>query len=168
MADFVAQHHGPDVTTVEPVPWTLFFNGSSCKKGCGIGLIIVSPRGARFEFSLPIASTSTNNQAEYQAVLKGIELLQEVKADAVEIFGDSLLIVNQLNGEYECNDGVLRAYYEECLELLNEFKAVSIEHIPRLYNEEANKLAQHASGYRPIAEIASSSLANSDRRKEIV
>lgn len=45
--------------------------------------------------SSPIEKTATNNQAEYQAVLKGIKLLKEIRANAVEIFGDSMLVVNQ-------------------------------------------------------------------------
>jgi len=93
---------------VEPAPWTLFFDGSSCGVGSGIGIVLISPQGANFEFSLPIEVTSTNNQAEHPAVLKGVKLLREIKADAVEIFGDSMLMINQLFGEYECKDDILR------------------------------------------------------------
>ena len=71
-ADFVTQHCGPKISVVEPAPWTLFFNGSSCGKGYGIGVVLISPRGVCFDFSLLIPSTSTNNQAEYEAVLKGL------------------------------------------------------------------------------------------------
>jgi ribonuclease HI len=53
---------------------------------------------------------STSNQAEYEAIFKGLQLLQEVKADAIKIFGDSQLIVNQLIGLYECMDDILRDY----------------------------------------------------------
>ena len=49
-----------------------------------------------------------NNQVEQQAILKGVKLLREIKADAVEIFGDSMLMINQLFGEYECKDDILR------------------------------------------------------------
>jgi ribonuclease HI len=83
------------------------------------------PRGASFKFSLLIPATSTNNQEEYEVVLKGIKLLREIKADAVEIFGDSMLVVNQLIGKYDCNNDILRVYHEECIELLREFKMVS-------------------------------------------
>ena len=55
----------------------------------------------------PIETTATNNQAEYQVLLKGIWLLQEIGADAVEIFGNSMLVVNQLIGIYECKDDIL-------------------------------------------------------------
>ena len=45
MADFITQHHKPSIGYVEPMPWTLFFDGSSCKQGGGIGIVIISPRG---------------------------------------------------------------------------------------------------------------------------
>ena len=83
-----------------------------------------------------------------KALLRGLQLLIEVKAIAVEIFGDSELVINQLSGQYECKNNVLREYYEECRELLKNFLVVTLHHIPREYNEEANKLAQAASGYR--------------------
>jgi len=56
--------------------------------------VLISPRGKKYGFSLPIIATSTNNQAKYQALIKGLELLKEVRADAVEIFGDSMLVIN--------------------------------------------------------------------------
>ena len=50
--------------------------------------------GASFEFALPTEPMITNNQAEYEAILKGLQLLREVKAEAIEVFGDSQLIIN--------------------------------------------------------------------------
>ena len=103
---------------VDLVPWTLFFDGSSCGVGSGIGVVLVSPRRATFEFSFPIKASATNNQDEYEAILRGIRLLQEIGADAVEIFGDSMLIINQLIGTYECKDDILHVCHEECCRLL--------------------------------------------------
>jgi len=76
----------------------------------------------KFEFSLPIVATSTNNQAEHQALIKGLELLREVHADAIEVFGDSMLVINQLAGSYECQSEVLITYYKKSIQLLREFK----------------------------------------------
>ena len=85
----------------------LFFDGSSCKHGGGIGIVIISPRGASFEFALPTKLMITNNQEEYEAILKGLQLLHEVKAKAIEIFGDSQLIINQLISLYECKEDTM-------------------------------------------------------------
>jgi len=121
MADFVTQHCGV-VGTLEIVPWTLFFDGSTCDRRVGIGIVLISPQGKKYEFSLPIVATSTNNQAEYQALIKGLDLLKEIRADAVEIFGDSTLVINQLAGIYECRSEVLITYYEKSMQVLKEFE----------------------------------------------
>jgi len=92
MADFFTQHCS-SVGSLEVAPWTLFFDGSTCDQGAGIGIVLISPLGKRYEFSLPIVATSTNNHAEYQALVKGLKLLREVRVDAVEIFGDSMLVI---------------------------------------------------------------------------
>ena len=70
--------------------------------------------GASFEFTLPTEPMITNNQAKYKAILKGLQLLHEVKAEAIEVFGDSQLIINQLIGLYECKEETLKGYYDEC------------------------------------------------------
>nr|AAK92596.1 Putative retroelement [Oryza sativa Japonica Group] len=109
IADFIVEHRDDSIGSVEILPWTLFFDGSVCTHGCGIGLVIISPRGACFEFAYTIKPYATNNQAEYEAVLKGLELLKEVEADAIEIMGDSLIVISQLAGEYECKNDTLMA-----------------------------------------------------------
>ena len=48
IADFITQHHQPSIGYIEPVPWALFFDGSSCKQGGGIGIAIISPWGGKF------------------------------------------------------------------------------------------------------------------------
>jgi len=94
-------------------------------------------------------------------------LLREINADAIEIFGDSMLVVNQLIGEYECKDDILRVYHEECLRLLKEFRKVTIEHVPKFYNCDVNRLAQHASRYRLIDYVLALEPVADDWRREI-
>jgi ribonuclease HI len=125
-----------------------------------------------FEFAIPIQPTVTNNQAEYEALLRGLQYLKEAKAISVEIYGDSELVINQLNGQYECRNDILRNYYEECKEILKTFQLVILQHIPREYNEEANRLAQSASSYTENQEMFAnnvcafgSDLAEDDWRK---
>jgi hypothetical protein len=69
--------------------------------------------------------------------------LKEARVVSVEIYGDSELVIKQLNDQYECRSD----YYEECREILKSFQLVILQHIPREHNEEANRLAQSASGY---------------------
>ena len=147
MANFITQHHKPSIGYVEHMPWTLFFDGSSCKQGGGISIVIISPRGASFEFVFQTKPMTTNNQAQYEPILKGLQLLQEEKAESIKIFGDLQLVINQLIGLYECKDDILRGYYDECQRLLKEFPPFFLQHIPRAQNQEANRLAKSALGY---------------------
>jgi ribonuclease HI len=151
-----------------------FFDGSSCGKGGGVGILLISPKGEVFAFAIPIQPTVTNNQAEYETLLRGLQYLREAKAIVVEIFGDSELVIKQLNGQYEYRDDILRNYYKECKEILKSFQLVILQHIPRENNGEANRLAQSASGYRYNEEVFTidvyafgSGLAEDDWRKEI-
>jgi ribonuclease HI len=153
----------------------MLFDGSSCGKGGGVGVLLISPRGEIFEFAIPIQPTVTNNQAEYETLLRGLQYLKEAKAISVEIYGHSHLVIKQLNGQYECRNDILRTYYEECKEILKSFQLVILQHIPREHNEEANRLAQSASGYRENQEVFANDvysfggdLAEDDWRKEVV
>ena len=58
-------------------------------------------------------------------------------------------------------------YYERSIQLLKEFKDFRLEHVPRLHNEEANRLAEHASGYQPISNILSA-VSTDDWRRKII
>jgi hypothetical protein len=63
IADFITEHRDPSIDLLEITPWALFFDGSSCGKGDGVGILLISPRGEMFEFAIPIQPTVTNNQA---------------------------------------------------------------------------------------------------------
>ena len=80
---------------------------------------------------------------------------------------DTQLIINQLIGLYECKEETLKGYYDECQKLLKEFLRISFQHISRAQNQEANRLAQSASGYQMFQEVLSSETSSNDWRVEI-
>jgi ribonuclease HI len=79
-----------------------------------MGILLVSPRGATFSFSIRLPATCTNNLAEYEAVHKGMELLLEAGAEAVEVFGDSKLVISPLTKEYRCESELLFPLWVQC------------------------------------------------------
>ena len=138
--------------------------------GCGIDLVIISSRGASFEFAYTIKPYATNNQAEYEAVLKGLQFFKAVEADVVEIMGDSLLVISQLVGEYECKNDVLVIYNEKFRELMNSFRLVILKHVSREQNVEANDLSKGASGYKLMAkdiQVEIATIAADDWRYDV-
>jgi ribonuclease HI len=130
----------------------MYFDGSVCEDGCGIGILLVSPRGATYSFSIRLSTACTNNLAEYEAVHKGMELLLEAGAEAVKIFGDSKLVISQLTEEYRCESELLFPLWVQCQELMAQFRYINFYWISRSQNSEANDLAQMALGYKAVVD----------------
>ena len=95
---------------VETRPWILKFDGSRTEKSVGAGIVIISPKGIKTTLSFNLAFKCTNNQAEYEALVIGLEILMELGAQEVHILRDSQLVLRQLIGEYKCNNLFLAPY----------------------------------------------------------
>jgi ribonuclease HI len=147
LEDLIAERINTNITTLSVQTWAMYFNGSACEDGCGIGILLVSPRGVTYSFSVRLPAPCTNNLVEYEAVRKGMELLLEARAEAVEVFGDSKLVISQLTEEYKCESKSLFPLWMQCREQITQFRYIHFYWIPRSQNPEANDLAQKASGY---------------------
>jgi hypothetical protein len=94
LADLIIERINTNVATLSVRAWALYFDGSACENGCGVGILLVSPWGVMYSFSIRLPAPCTNNLAEYEAVRRGMELLLEARAEAVEVFGDSKLVIS--------------------------------------------------------------------------
>jgi hypothetical protein len=82
-SSYHAERINTDIAALSICAWAMYFNGSACGDGCGIGILLVSPRGATYSFSIRLPTACTNNLVEYEAVRKGMELLLEAGAEAL-------------------------------------------------------------------------------------
>ncbi|XP_050369143.1 uncharacterized protein LOC126787275 [Argentina anserina] len=139
------------VSFVHTHTWVLYFDGSSTDHLLGAGVALVNPSGVRHCSSFQLEWKCTNNQAEYEAIIIGLELLLDLEVTEVEVLGDSLLVINQLKGVYKCNNFTLLPFWERASELLDQFADVVLNYIPRERNFAANELAQLAMGI-PLAD----------------
>jgi ribonuclease HI len=150
LADLITERINTNIATLSVRAWAMYFDGSACEDGCGIGILLVSPKGVTYSFLVRLAAPCTNNLAEYEAMRKGTELLLEASAEAVEVFGDSKLVISQLTEEYKCESESLFPLWMQCRELITQFRYINFYWIPRSQNAEANDLARKASGYKAI------------------
>jgi hypothetical protein len=74
IADFITEHRDPSIDLLEITPWALFYNGSSCGKGGGVGILLISPRGEMFEFAIPIHPTVTTIKLSRRHYLEGLNI----------------------------------------------------------------------------------------------
>lgn len=88
--------------------------------------------------------TTTNNQAEYRAVIAALEEAIKLGITHVELNSDSELIVRQIKGEYRVKKATLKPLYQQAKQLQNRFKSFAINHIPREQNTEADMFANRA------------------------
>ncbi|MBS3969041.1 MAG: ribonuclease HI family protein [Clostridia bacterium] len=110
----------------------------------GIGVIIYDSDGQVLKKDNETIGVTTNNVAEYKAVIRGLELALELGATGVKIYADSQLLVRQLSGEYRVKNEGLKPLYNKVRELTRNFKNFAAIHIPREQNKEADKLANMA------------------------
>ena len=122
VVNFIVEHrindkHDLEVGYITCTPWKLYFDGSDCDDGQGIGAVLISLNGAVFEFSNRLEEECTNNQVEYETLLFGLEFLQSMGVKHVEAFGNSLLVVQQVSKVCQCYNGSLNAYLDKCLDI---------------------------------------------------
>lgn len=87
---------------------------------------------------------TTNNFAEYQALLAALRYALEQSHPNVKIFSDSELLVRQIQGRYKVNHQDLRPLYAQAQEMIRQFESFSISHVRREQNREADRLANEA------------------------
>ena len=115
---------------------------------------------------------TTNNEAEYEALIAGLDLAKSVGAMSVVIYCDSQFITNQKNGDYECKGESMKSYLDQVKRRVDDLKAKIIQ-IPKGENEQADRLAKAASAEHIITHgsvlsfIQLSPLIDSDDVQEI-
>jgi hypothetical protein len=107
----------PDGSTPEPPApaftgphWTIYFDGSSCKQGASGASLLLTPVGEQFKYMVHLEFKATNNMAECEAPIFGLNTAISPRVWQLLVKGDSQLIIKQVKGEYCCNDPQLATY----------------------------------------------------------
>ncbi|XP_019414570.1 PREDICTED: uncharacterized protein LOC109326333 [Lupinus angustifolius] len=143
LSDFVAELAAPEGDPEQI--WTIFVDGSSNLKGSGAGILLENGQRVTIEHSLTFTFPTSNNQAEYEACITGLQLAKEVGARKVLICNDSQLVVSQVSGAYQTKDALLGKYLLKVKELMADFSEAVIQHVPRESNARADILSKLAS-----------------------
>ena len=93
--------------------------------------MIILLRVVKTTLSFNLSFECTNNQAKYEALVIGLEILLEVRAKDVQVIGDSQSVLRQLTWEYKCNSLLLAHYFIVVIPLLDSFDNVEFEHVAR-------------------------------------
>ena len=124
----------------------MYFNGSLMKKGAGMGLVFVSPLGVCMRYMVRLHFPSSNNMAEYEALINGLRIAIELGVRRHDVRGDFQLVVSQVMKESSCHDIKMTTYCREVCWLEDKFDGLELNHIPRCLNQAADALAKSAFG----------------------
>jgi ribonuclease HI len=150
LADFVIDWTSPTHNPGEEMlaPWVVQCDGVWCHKGVGISTVVTSPTGVVIIYAARLIFTndehSTNNTAEYEALLLALRKMKALGQQTFIIKTNSKVIQEHIEKESEVRNPVLMKYLEKVREMERHFKGYSVQHIPRDDNNEADKLAKAA------------------------
>ncbi|XP_024190490.1 uncharacterized protein LOC112194490 [Rosa chinensis] len=156
LADFLAAHPVPDcmelledfpdeeVFSTEASTWQLYFDRAARKRGVGAGIVLITPYGGLIPYSFSLMAICSNNVVEYEALIISLEIALEMKIGSVQVYGDSQLLVKQVNDQYTVKNENLIPYHGRVKYLMAQFHEVYVSHIPRSENDKAEALANLA------------------------
>ncbi|KAI3828871.1 hypothetical protein L1987_02981 [Smallanthus sonchifolius] len=129
----------------EKETWSLFTDGATNEEGCGAGLRLLSPEGNEFTYEIRLEFKSTDNEAEYEALMAGLRIEEKMGAKHIEARVDSLLVAGQVNGTYDAKEPSMILYLEQVKDLARRFDSCTVIHIKRSENKQADALSRLAS-----------------------
>ena len=134
---------------VESNIWKLYFDGSCSKEGVGEGIVLISPNKENITQSCKLEFEVTNNVAEYEAFLLGLELARSLKVQNLSVFFDSELIVNWVRNLCQTKHPRLKSYRNEAWDTIeNFFQGFNITSISRDENMHADSLVVSVNSFK--------------------
>ena len=129
LADFVMEFTpvelAEDMRATPDLPiWKLFVDGAANAQGSGAGLILTSPKGIDIEYALIFGFQASNNEAEYEVVIAGLNLAHSMEVDQLKVCSDSQLVVKKIEDTYEDKGEKKILYLKKVRELLRKFVLV--------------------------------------------
>ncbi|XP_070029910.1 uncharacterized protein [Nicotiana sylvestris] len=119
----------------------IFFDGDANFEGVGIGAILVSNTGQHYSVSVKLRFPCTNNMAEYEACILGLNLAIDMNIQKLLVSGDSDILVHQVLREWATKNTKILPYLYHVQELIKRFTKIEFKHVPRILNEFTNALA---------------------------
>jgi ribonuclease HI len=128
--------------TERPEHWVMYFEGSLKLEGAGAGVLLISPKGEQLNYVLQIFWKVSNNEAEYEALVHGLRLAISLGIKRLLVYGDSAVVINQVNNSWDRNKENMDAYCLEVRKLENKFYGLEFHHVVRDNNVAADVLSK--------------------------
>lgn len=144
MADFLVEFcNVPESEELQKdETWVAYMDGSSTYTSSGAWIVLISPEGEELEIAIKMAFPTTNNEAEYEAILASRGIAKEMGAKNLEVKSDSQVIVGHIQGEYEAQGDKMIQFLAKVQESRAFFDRMMLARIPMKENVRADSLAR--------------------------
>ncbi|XP_070020121.1 uncharacterized protein [Nicotiana sylvestris] len=120
--------------------WRMFFDGAANFNGVGIGAVLVLEIGQHYSVSAKLRFPCTNNMAEYEVCILGLNMAVDINIQELLVIGDSDLLVHQVQKEWVTKNSKIFTYLHHVQELRKRFTKIEFRHVPRIQNEFVDAL----------------------------
>ena len=150
VADFIAEFtHDEEKGAKESPQWSVHTDRSSNRQAGVADIVLLLLEGDMVECMVCLDFPTTNNGAEYETLVVGLDLAKVAGATSIVNYCDSQVVANQVNGDYECKGERMKRYLDQVKRRVDDLKAKIIQ-IPRGENEQADRLAKATSAEHMI------------------
>ena len=130
------------VSVDHPKHWTMYFNGSLNLDGARVGIYFILPSGDKLRYVLHLHFPESNNTTEYEVALHGLCIAIELSVKCLQVYGNSTLVINQLNKDWNCTNEKMDAYCATIRKLEDKFYGIEYHHVVQANSQAANELSK--------------------------
>jgi ribonuclease HI len=122
--------------------WRMYFDGSLKLQGAGAGILFIAPGGEQLKYALQLLFPASNNATEYEALIRGLNIAVSLSIKKLMVYGDSLVVISQINKDWDCSTDSMGKYYAAVRKLEDKFEGLEFHHVERDHNAAADALSK--------------------------
>jgi ribonuclease HI len=128
----------------------MYFDGSLKLQGAGAGILFIAPGGEQLKYALQLLFSASNNAVEYEALIHGLNIAISLGIKRLMVYGDSLVVINQINKEWDCSNDSMGKYCTTIRKLEDKFEGLEFHHVERDRNVAADAFSKLGSSQAQV------------------